>query len=57
MSRDDERKCKNCGRRIRKVNYLLGPKWMHIAPGDNFGSEYWDCRRTVAQPEPEGEKS
>ena len=58
--------CKHCGRPIRKVNYALGPKWMH--GGGPHGDQYpvstldynaatWHCRTTIATPADEEEKA
>lgn len=52
-----EETCLTCGERIRRINYALGPEWMHVDPSASFptaakGTAWRYCRRTVAQPRP-----
>ncbi|OZE04354.1 hypothetical protein CH249_25820 [Rhodococcus sp. 05-2255-3B1] len=51
--------CKNCGRPISRVNYALGPEWMHgggphgdkyPVGGHDMFAAYRECRTTVAEP-------
>lgn len=58
--------CKHCGRPIRKVNYALGPEWMHGSGphGDQYPVSTLDynaatrhCRTTIATPADEEEKA
>ncbi|MEV0357127.1 hypothetical protein AB0H71_13800 [Nocardia sp. NPDC050697] len=44
--------CRHCHRRIRYVNFALGPAWTHV---DNSFEGYTSCRLSVATP-PEGVK-
>lgn len=51
----DYDRCLNCNAVIRRINYSLGPKWMHINPDASFptelkGTAWWHCHRTVATP-------
>lgn len=47
----DEATCVHCGGRIIKVNYALGPSWVHQPPGSAFmDNTYISCRLTVATP-------
>lgn len=50
-------RCLNCGDVIRRINYALGPQWMHVDPAASFpterkGSAWRHCRRQVAEPPP-----
>lgn len=50
----DER-CLNCNATIRKINYALGEKWMHVDPYAGFPSQHhrtaWQhCKTQVAEP-------
>lgn len=51
--------CKNCGRPIGRVNYALGPEWMHgggthgdqyPVGGHDMFAPYRECRTTIAEP-------
>lgn len=50
--------CKNCGCTIVRINYALGPRWMHTLPGGRYDMEpgamhapYEGCHsRTTAEP-------
>jgi len=43
--------CKHCGKRIVKVNYALGPTWVHQENGAAFSDGIHDyCRTTTAEP-------
>lgn len=55
--------CRNCGESITRVNYSLGPKWMHNPPGYTGhkmgGAAYnvfWHCRTAVAEPADKAEQ-
>ena len=54
--------CRHCGDVIRRINYALGPEWMHVDPLASFpttgkGSAWRACRATtVAEPTPEPAK-
>ncbi len=46
--------CKHCGRRIVRVPFVMGPKWMHQPEGAAFQDSMHEyCYRTVAEPEQE----
>lgn len=48
--------CKHCGDPIRRINYALGPEWMHVVLDASFpttgkGTAWKTCRATtVAAP-------
>lgn len=48
--------CRHCGDTIRKINFALGPEWMHVDPSASFpttgkGTAWRTCRaQTVATP-------
>ena len=51
--------CAKCGAPIRKINYALGPQWMHVNPSAGFptvhkGSAWRYCKTAVATPAEEG---
>lgn len=55
LARGDKR-CKNCKHPIRKINYALGEKWMHVDHRSSFPTEmnnglWLFCRSAVAEPE------
>lgn len=50
-----EDRCLNCNAVIRKINYALGEKWMHVDPAASFpterkGTAWRTCRLSVAEP-------
>lgn len=45
-------KCKNCGKRIIKVNYAMGPEWTHQTEGaSGMDGSHRECRTMIAEPE------
>lgn len=50
--------CRHCNRTIVRINYALGPRWMHTLPGGRYDMEpgamhapYERCHAsTVAEP-------
>lgn len=51
-----EKRCKHCKVIIRKVNFALGEKWMHVNPSSSFPTQMnggmWEyCQTLVAEPE------
>jgi hypothetical protein len=52
MSVDEVRRCRHCRVEVQRIDYVLGPSWMHT-PGGNrsAGVAYESCRLTVAEPE------
>lgn len=46
--------CRNCGYPICRINYALGPKWVHQHPSAAFQDGVFEhCKTSVATP-PEG---
>lgn len=52
----DEGRCKHCRNYIRKINFVLGPTWMHVNRDTSFPTQMnggmWEfCKIQVAEPE------
>jgi hypothetical protein len=48
-------RCVNCNAPIRKINYALSERWMHVQPAAGFPTEQkgtlWEhCKLAVATP-------
>lgn len=48
-------RCLHCNQQVRRINYALGPEWMHVEPGASFpterkGTAWRYCRKSVATP-------
>lgn len=53
MSTEDITRCKHCRERIERINFSLGPKWMHWpTPWGNYsmGEKYEYCHGSRAEP-------
>jgi len=47
----NESTCKNCGARVVRVNFALGPKWVHQPVEASFADgQHEFCYTTVAEP-------
>jgi hypothetical protein len=54
----DDTKCVHCGQRIVRVNYALGPGWVHQPEGAAFmDGTHTACHTTVATPPSEWEEA
>jgi len=43
--------CKHCGHRIVRINFALGPRWVHQPYGASFNNgTFVYCQQTVAEP-------
>lgn len=52
----DDYHCKHCAKRIVKVNFALGEKWVHQPAGASFqNGMYTSCQLTVAEPRDDGD--
>lgn len=47
--------CLFCGQTVARINYAMGPEWMHIDPAASFptqhkGTAWRYCRAQIATP-------